>query len=195
MSLFTQKAPSIMRKLMDDFLLSVMDAAAIVGNLGHESGGFKFLQEKKPLVPGSAGGYGWAQWTGPRRRLYEAYCARNKLDPASDKANYGYLFVELSGSEKAAIPAVKAAKDLRAKVIAFEAKFERAGIKHYESRLKYAEQALKAFEGAPDVQLPGKPTPTQPAPTAPRSKNLYDIVKAVLDVIYKIVQAVLKRKS
>lgn len=148
MSLFTDKAPGIMRLLMRDFALDDLSAAAIVGNLGHESGGFRFLQEKKPLVPGSKGGYGWAQWTGPRRRQYEAYCKRNSLDPASDKANYGFLFVELMGSEKAAIPAVKAAVGLAAKVKAFEMKFERAGIKHYDSRNNYAAQALKAYHAA-----------------------------------------------
>lgn len=148
MSLFTDKAPGIMRLLMRDFALDDLSAAAIVGNLGHESGGFRFLQEKKPLIPGSKGGYGWAQWTGPRRRNYEAYCKRNNLDPASDKANYGFLFVELTGSEAAAIPAVKAASGLAAKVKAFETKFERAGIKHYDSRNNYAAQALKAYHAA-----------------------------------------------
>lgn len=157
MTLFTDKAPGIMRDLMRDFGLDLESAAAILGNLGHESGGFKFLQEKKPLVPGSRGGYGWAQWTGPRRVAFEKYCARNNLDPASDKANYGFLFVELSGPEKAAIPAVKAAKGLYNKVVAFEAKFERAGVKHYPSRLNYAQQALKAF---------GSPAPA-PAPDSP----------------------------
>jgi hypothetical protein len=176
--LFREKAPGIMRLLMADFDLSAEDAAAILGNLGHESGGFKFLQEKKPLIPGSKGGYGWAQWTGPRRRQYEAYCSRNKLDPASDKANYGFLWVELRGSEKAAIPAVKAARTLRDKVVAFEAKFERAGIKHHDSRVIWAERALEAFKKAqpapqPKVvaadPLPHKPDDpgVEPAPVAP----------------------------
>ena len=55
-TLFQQKAPAIMADLMRDFALDVTSAAAIAGNLGHESGGFRFLQEKKPLVPGSRGG-------------------------------------------------------------------------------------------------------------------------------------------
>src|SRR4051812_41185095 len=114
-TLFRQKAPGIMALLMQDFALDVESAAAILGNLGHESGGFRFLQEKTPMVAGSAGGYGWAQWTGPRRRAYEAYCARNNLDPAGDKANYGWLFVELKGSESAAISAVKDAVGLENK--------------------------------------------------------------------------------
>lgn len=178
MTLFTDKAPGIMRLLMADFGLTDEEAAAIVGNLGHESGGFKFLQELKPMIPGSKGGWGWAQWTGPRRRAFEAYCARNNLDPASDKANYGWLFVELTTTEKKAIPAVKNAADLQSKVIAFEKAFERAGIKHYDSRLKYAKQALNAYRrslvssddpgSAPEAPVQPVPAPPDiPAPAKP----------------------------
>ncbi len=164
MTLFTDKAPGIMELLRADFDLSELDAAAIVGNLGHESGGFKFLQEIKPMVPGSRGGWGWAQWTGPRRRDFEAYVARNKLDPASDKANYGWLFVELRSTERAAIPAVKSAVGLQAKVRAFEMKFERAGIKHYNSRVKWAHQALEAYRAAESGTRPLRDAPVSQGP-------------------------------
>lgn len=163
MTIFTDKAPGIMKLLMTDFGLNEIEAAAIVGNLGHESGGFKFLQEKKPMVPGSRGGYGWAQWTGPRRRAYEAYCARNQLNPASDKANYGFLFVELTTTEAKAIPAVKSARGLADKVEAFELAFERAGIKHYPERIKYAEKALAAFK-AQDTSAVLEPPVVIPPP-------------------------------
>lgn len=146
MSLFTDKAPPIMVTLMTDFGLTKVEAAAILGNIGHECGGFQLFQEQKPSVPGSKGGFGWCQWTGSRRTAFEAYCKRNDLDPKSDRANYGWLFTELRGSEKAAIPALKAATGLYNKVVAFEAKFERAGVKHYEYRHDYAVAALAAYE-------------------------------------------------
>lgn len=73
---FRAKAPGIMAQLVRDFPITPEDAAAIVGNLGHESQGFTAMQEFKPVVAGSRGGWGWAQWTGPRRRAFEAYCAR-----------------------------------------------------------------------------------------------------------------------
>ena len=104
---FRATAPGVMTLLMQDFGLDETSAAAILGNLGHESAGFTTLQEVRPTVKGSRGGYGWAQWTGPRRRAFEAYCDRNKFSPSSNKANYGFLFTELKGDEKAAIPAVK----------------------------------------------------------------------------------------
>lgn len=150
MDLFRAKAPVVMRDLMRDFPeLEVDDTAAILGNLGHECAGFTKLQEVKPVVAGSRGGYGWAQWTGPRRRAYEAWCKAQKLDPASDAANYGYLVVELRGPEKKAIPAVVKAVGLNAKVKAFELAFERAGAKHYDSRNKWAQRALDAWNAAP----------------------------------------------
>lgn len=148
MTIFTDKAPKIMAQLMKEFNLLPEDAAAILGNLGHESGGFKFLQEKKPLIPGSKGGYGWAQWTGPRRNQYEKYCAQFKIDPMSDQANYGFLVQELKTTEAQAIPAVKSAVGLSNKVKAFENSFERAGVKSYDSRTNYAKQALTAYNTA-----------------------------------------------
>lgn len=190
-SLFRQKAPGIMNLLMADFALDLESAAAILGNLGHESGGFQFLQEKRPLVPGSEGGYGWAQWTGPRRDAYEAYCARNGFDPASDTANYKFLFLELRGSERAAIPAVKNAVGLESKVRAFELAFERAhkDYKHYESRVEWADRALDAYRLNPGgtLAIADAPAPAEPGLPAPVSgidpKRMQEIIALVLSLI------------
>lgn len=165
---FRAKAPAIMAQLLRDFPITPEDAAAILGNLGHESAGLTILQEIKPTVAGSKGGYGWAQWTGPRRRAYEAYCARTGKNPASGDANYAYLFIELKGiegSEKAAIGKLVAANGLDAKVEAFEKAFLRAGVKHYDSRKQWAKVALDAWraKGGEGVPIP-KPTPM---PTVP----------------------------
>jgi hypothetical protein len=154
---FRRKAPGIMALFMADLGLTMIDAAAILGNVGHECTGFTKLQEMKPTVPGSRGGFGWPQWTGPRRRAYEAYCARNRLDPHGDVANYRYMLVELRGSEKAAVRALKAAEGLKAKVKAFEMAYERAGAKHYASRNGWAQAAVDAYElaeAAGPVRLP-----------------------------------------
>lgn len=165
--LFAAKAPWIIELLMRDFPLSLDDAAAILGNLGHECGGFSLMQEQKPAVKGARGGYGWAQWTGPRRRAFEAYCARNELAPESDRANYGWLFVELSTSEKGAIPALKKARSLNDKVKAFELSYERAGVKHYPSRNQWAARALEAYRAAGAIALPQWARPPAPAEPVP----------------------------
>jgi tail lysozyme len=75
---FAQKAPGIMSNLTQDFGLTREQAAGLVGNFGAETGGFAKLQEVKPLVPGSRGGWGWAQWTGPRRRLRSSPVPRSR---------------------------------------------------------------------------------------------------------------------
>lgn len=138
-----------MALLRADFpMLSAGDAAAVFGNFGHESGGLQTLQEIAPVVKGSRGGYGWPQWTGTRRRAYEAYCKRTGKDPASEAANYAFVFVELKTTEKHALAALTAARSLNDKVIAFERAFLRAGIKHYPSRQRWAGIALEAYQEA-----------------------------------------------
>lgn len=173
---FRSKAPTIMAQLLRDFPITPLDAAAIVGNAGHESAGFTAFQEFKPTVAGSRGGWGWMQWTGPRRKAFEAYCARNKLDPRSDKANYAWLFLELKGiegTEGAAIKRTVAAKTLDDKVETFEKAFLRAGVKHYDSRKIWANRALDEWRkqgstvGVPIPNPTPVPLPTPANDTAP----------------------------
>jgi hypothetical protein len=174
---FRRKAPAIMARLIADFpQLEPEDAAAILGNIGGETGGFRLLQEQRPLVKGSRGGYGWCQWTGPRRRAFEAWCQRHDLDPASDEANYGYLCLELRGPEKRALDALRAASTLADKTIAFERAFERAGIPHHDARIRWAEIAIAEYLAwhppVPDVPSPRSPKSANEPPTpAPRDHD------------------------
>jgi hypothetical protein len=82
-AMFRQKAPAIMADLMRDFPpLDPLGAAAILGNIGHECDGFRHLQEIHPVA--GRGGLGWCQWTGPRRRAFEAWCSvcrRHRMRP------------------------------------------------------------------------------------------------------------------
>lgn len=179
---FREIAPAFMQLLLEDFpTLDKLDAAAVFGNFGHESNGFTSLQESKPTVPNSRGGYGWAQWTGPRRRAYEAYCLRNGKDSAAPASNYAYVFVELSGPEAHAIGALTDAKTLYQKVKAFELAFERAGVKHYASRNQWALIALHAYEawldarGADDA-APDTPE-TLPAPSLPEMTTIEAVTR------------------
>lgn len=174
-TLFRRTAPRYMRQFMADFAATKLDAAAVFGNAGHESAGFTALQEIKPTVAGSRGGWGWFQWTGPRRRAFEAYCKRNGKDPASHDANYAWLFVELKGDERRAIPALKAAKTLDDKVVAFERAFERAGIKHYDSRKRWARVALEAYDAEPFL-----PVVPSPDPESGIGSLLLSLIRAVL---------------
>lgn len=166
---FRKVAPAYMRKLVADFpMLDLQDAAAIFGNLGHESLGFTALQEIKPTVKGSKGGWGWAQWTGPRRRAFEAWCKKHGKDPAADATNYAYLYLELKGlegTESAAVGKTAAAVGLEAKVKAFEMAYLRAGLKHYDSRLAWARIAVDALRTT-------EPAPEPPKPVAPKPGSI-----------------------
>lgn len=183
---FVSKAPWIMRALMEDFGFSVEDAAAACGNGGHESNGLQAINEAKPTVAGSRGGWGWFQWTGSRRVAFENYCARNGLSPSSDRAQYNWLFLELQGTEAKAVQATKDAEGLEAKVEAFEKAYERAGVKHYPSRLKWAERALTAWATASEEAKTkpwerGQLVAPQPVPHTPILAG--GVGGAVVDII------------
>lgn len=171
MTFFEEKAPWFMEQLMKDFSLDVLDAAAIIGNAGHESGGFKSLQEIKPVVPGSRGGYGIMQWTGPRRRAYEAFCSKYKLDPASMEANYQFLKYELSAtSEQRALVELRKYETLDSKTESFMKTFLRPGVPHLQSRKDWALKALYAYE----KRIPVKTEPK--VPVEQKKKTILDIL-------------------
>lgn len=167
--LFQQEAPKIMGALMARFGLTVEEAAAILGNLGHESGAFKQMQELRPTVQGSAGGLGIAQWTGPRRRQYTTFCSAKGLDSYTVNAGTAFLIHELETTERRGIPAVKRPGTLEDKVKAFENAFERSGVKSYASRNKFAHLALDAYAAKP-VVVPVEPSPGLPADPTPEHK-------------------------
>lgn len=150
---FKEWSVKFSKLLIKDFKIEPIDCWAIMGNAGCESAGFKSLQEIKPLVKGSAGGFGIMQWTGPRRRLYEAYCARNNLNPTDMMSNYKFLFVELSGAEGKdgkVLTRVQAAKTLEEKTGVFMKEFLRPGVPHLDSRVSWAKIAQAAWSaGAP----------------------------------------------
>lgn len=181
---FKKVAPTYMKRAMLDFGFSEEDAAAVFGNAGHESLGFTKLQEMKPTVKGSRGGWGWFQWTGPRRKEFEAYTERNKLDPSAHETNYKFLFVELNGTEKKAVAATKNAVGLEAKTKAFENTFERSGVKHYDKRYNWARIALQALRDEAAVVVPEVPEKSLTVAPTPLEINWWAVggVVAVIAV-------------
>lgn len=138
-------ATRLMSDLQRDFGLSDEQAAGFVGNLAHESGNFKQLQEVKPVVPGSKGGFGFAQWTGPRRREFESWTAARDLDPRSYEANYGFLRHELENtSEGRVLGPLRAASNVDEATRVVQDKFLRPGIPHTSSRLRRARSLVRA---------------------------------------------------
>ena len=129
----------LMGDLQRDFGLTRNQAAGIVGNLDHESGGFDYLQEITPTVAGSRGGYGYAQWTGPRRRNFEAWAAKNGLAASSYAANYGFLRHELTNTREARVLSrLRRTNSAEDAALVFQNVFQRPGIPHTESRQRRA---------------------------------------------------------
>lgn len=159
---FDETAPLFLGRLMDDFTLTHEDAAAIVGNAAFECEGFEDLTEDKPLVKGSRGGYGWMQWTGPRRRAYEAWLKRRGWKGDEFEANYSFLFRELIGSEGRVLPVLKAADGIEAKTRIFMEMFLRPGIPHLDGRIYYARRCLKLKPVTANAEAPARSRPVSP---------------------------------
>ncbi|MFC6789500.1 phage tail tip lysozyme [Methylobacterium komagatae] len=143
--------------LMRDLALTDVQAAGLLGNLGHETGGFRHLQEIAPLKRGSRGGWGLAQWTGPRRVAMEQWSRVHGLDPASDAANEGYLVAELRGPEADALAALRRSVTLAQATETVCRLFERPGIPALPRRLVWARRALTAIRGRPAQSLSTPP--------------------------------------
>lgn len=171
---FFDKVGPYIHRLKSDMKCGKWDACVVLGAAGHESKGLTDMQEDKPTVPGSRGGYGWMQWTGPRRKEYEAFCARHKLNAASDEANYQFMVHELKNTYESKVMAalfkVSAFDD---KVEVFEKEYLRSGVKNWPSRQRWAQVALAAYNkylddiGADEPIVP-TPAPTPVPPPLPR---------------------------
>lgn len=141
MALFEDKCKIYVPRLMQDLSITREQACGIFGNLGGETAGFTLLQEQKPTVKGSRGGYGWMQWTGPRRKKYEAWCQTNNLNPASDEANYRYLVFETSTDEIHSLVQLRKTSTVEAATETFMIQNLRPGKPNLKGRLNWAKRA------------------------------------------------------
>lgn len=89
-----QKGACVSKRLQQDTGMTKAAADGIIGNVLVESDQFRADTE---YGKNGGGGRGWIQWTGPRRRNFEAYARKNNLEPTSDSANYNYLVYEMQG--------------------------------------------------------------------------------------------------
>ena len=146
LGLFRSKAPRVMHDLIRDLGLTTVQAAAILGNIGHECAGFTLLQEQKPLR-GGRGGWGWCQWTGSRRTEFEKWAADHGLDFSGDRANYGFLLEELKGSQANAVRRLKEALSVDGATADFMNTFEKPAAQYagLARRVSLAKLALQEY--------------------------------------------------
>ena len=143
-AIFERKAPVLMTYLMEAFGFTVEQAAGIAGNAGHESNGMTDLHELGQ--PANRGGYGWFQWTGPRRVDFMNWCKERDYDWTSDQADIGYLLHDLEGEYKGTVAAIHKAKTSRDACLAWERNYERAGVINMMSRYRWTDAALLAYK-------------------------------------------------
>ncbi|MDF3607555.1 phage tail tip lysozyme [Paracoccus sp. DMF-8] len=77
-------------------------AQGFLMNAQNESGLNPGINEAKPLVPGSRGGFGLLQWTGLRRRQLEAFAGQRGTAVSDPDMQMDFLMSELQGPEKSA---------------------------------------------------------------------------------------------
>lgn len=149
---FKQKAPKFLAHLLSEYPgLKPFQAAGIVGNFGHESNGFTELHENGQ--PPGRGGYGWGQWTGPRRQSFLSWALTHHLDWRSDEANVTYAIYELDGPYNYVVRALMKTTSVDEASDLFERLFEKAGVPALESRREWSRAALTAYAGTPNSKV------------------------------------------
>lgn len=136
-------APRAIASLARDLQLTPEQAAGVIGQLGFESEGLQPINERQPVVPGSRGGFGWAQWTGPRRQQFEQWAQEQGLDINTPDANYGFLLHELQGPESRILGDLRKAPDATTAGRIFTQRFLRPGEPHQDQRDSWAQRALE----------------------------------------------------
>lgn len=162
---FDARGAWVIKHLMADLDLTAEQAAGIVGNLGGESG-LAAIQERNPIA--GAGGFGWAQWTGPRREAFGRWCDDHHLSMTSDAANYGFLLEELRNEQAHSLEQLKKTTTVDAATYTFEVYFERPSDPEggKAPRIAFAKRALAAYS-TQAVRIPPRPAPppaSQPVP-------------------------------
>lgn len=162
-----------------DLGLTPAQAAGFVGNFAVETGNFKHMQELNPTVKGSRGGWGWAQWTGPRRRQFEKFAMERHLPLDSYEAQYGFLKYELLGPERAALERVKQTSDPYAAALAVMQHYERPGVPHASKRTEWAGQYMAMYD--PNYVPPPMPTSGTQIFTGDNPYSPYDVLNPWTD--------------
>jgi hypothetical protein len=117
-------------------------ADGFVLNFQDESGLDPGINEIAPTVEGSRGGFGLAQWTGPRRVALEQFAAQTGRDVADPEVQFDFLLEELHGPENAAYSQIMQTGSPGDAAAAIVQHFERPAKQHLDRRMaSYSGQA------------------------------------------------------
>lgn len=114
-------------------------ADAFLVNFKDESGLDSNINEHNPIVPGSRGGFGLYQLTGPRRNAYESFAAQRGVHPGNIDAQLDFMISELQGPEARAAQRIFSAPTTALAAQAIVSSFLRPAAEHRNSRMsRYA---------------------------------------------------------
>lgn len=131
--------PRYLKQLMIDRGVPDHIADAFLMNFQDESGFDPGINEKDPIVPGSRGGFGLYQTTGPRRRAYEEFAKMRGAALDDPEAQIDFMMMELQGPESRAAESIFSAPDTRSAAVAIVRDFLRPSEEHLMSRMaKYS---------------------------------------------------------
>lgn len=177
-------APEIRQGLIDRGLPEHVADAFIV-NFQDESGLNPGINERNPIVPGSRGGFGLYQLTGPRRRQYEAFAAERGLPLDSVDAQLDFLMQEGSTTEKEAFDKILSSPDTASAAQAIVNNFLRPAPEHRRSRAsRYAKLANTTAQQAIQDIAPieqGDENPMVNMPVMPEGTPYVDPLVAPYD--------------
>lgn len=111
-----------------------IEAKALVINMQDESGLNPGINEHAPIVPGSRGGFGYIQLTGPRRVAYEAYADSIGVPYHDEDAQLDWIAYERQGPEKAAWDKISQASSVGEAATGVVRHFLRPLKEHQDSR-------------------------------------------------------------
>ncbi|GHA15111.1 hypothetical protein GCM10007989_07330 [Devosia pacifica] len=153
-------------------------ADAFVLNFRDESGLDPGINERNPIVPGSRGGYGLYQLTGPRRRAYEAFAQQRGVDPSDVDAQLDFLMTELEGPEARAAQSILGASDTGTAAAAIVRDFLRPAPEHRDRRASaylsgdYPGQRTRVASANPSALPPLAPPSTATPEETPQQPSI-----------------------
>ena len=110
-------------------------ADGFVMNFQDESGLNPGINERNPTVAGSRGGFGLAQWTGPRRVALEEFAAQRGADVSDPNVQMDFLMTELQGPESRAAASIMGTADKGQAAAAIVNEFLRPAETHRAARV------------------------------------------------------------
>ena len=146
------------KKFQTDLGLTAVAAAAMAGNIQHESGFISNrIQKRGELKTGTlsdagTGGYSWAQWTHKtRKKAFRDFVLTNfdvdiNKTPATNKHAYAFLKHEIKNYPGFDFDKFKQATNTAAATQYFVTKYEQAGKPHLDTRISIAKEILKKLK-------------------------------------------------